>query len=235
MVFPSTADKVGRRYNATTDRATRTTIAWTSATSTALLMLVVWTFQHQRHPTVQVRWTATENLPERLEMFRQAATGRSAHDIYARATFVKYKALVEDFAVIARNYADWQFRRKQGVECFALLEATAASDTETAGTLLLRSTWTKEAVVDLLGTNQRTTTPVPGVGVMLVMTACSIARQSGAPRLFVETARHSTRYWRRFLKNGTPFMRYDRSDVAFARAEAILTAGEVTYATSNDQ
>ena len=106
---------------------------------------------------------------------------------------------------------------------------------ETAGTLLLRNGWNGDAIVDLLGTNPRTSDRIQGVGIMLVAAAMQIASQFEANLVFVETARHSTSYWgEKFLKRGTELIRCDGSGVAFERAMAILKGGNVTYAESDD-
>jgi hypothetical protein len=141
---------------------------------------------------------------------------------------------VDDFAVIVRNHAEWKMARREGNESFALLEAAIPARDETAGTLLLRSAWNGDAVIDLLGTNPRLAGEVAGIGIMLIAAACSIARDSGAPLLFVETARHSTGYWQKFLQQGTPFIRFDESGVAFDRARAILDAGRVNYVQTEE-
>ncbi len=186
-------------------------------------------------PDVEVRWTSPDNFPARLQQFRQSATGTSTHDIYARASFLKYQALVADFAVVAKNYGEWTDRRREGIECFALLEAMVPQQDETAGTLLVRSGWNGDVIVDLLVTNPRTTLQIPGVGIMLVATGCWLARESKAGLIFAETGRHSTGYWEKFLRQGNAFIRFDSPNVAFERASAILAAGKVNYVHSHDQ
>jgi hypothetical protein len=186
-------------------------------------------------PDIEVRFTPVPNLSERLKEYLNSATNPTIHDIYARATFIKYGALVREFARVANTFDEWRESRANQTECFVLLEAIMPAQNQTAGSLVIRSAWNNDLVFDLLVTNVRAQPKVNGVGIMLVLAAGEIARQSGAEFGHVETAAGTTTYWVKFFRRGGPFIRHDTMPLAFRRAKGILADGGVTYVQNNEK
>ena len=101
------------------------------------------------------------------------------------------------------------------------------------GALLLRSAWTGDIVVDFVGTNPEVTKstdrPLANVGAMLVYAAIHVGVLSSANLIWVETAAHSIKWWKRLLAQGEDFIRVDEIPSTHARLTKFFADANVAH------
>jgi len=199
-----------------------------------------WKFKY-RDPGdgVVVEWAAAADANAALEEYRRSRgtvpnEDQALVETYAEATYLKYRSLRDEFAADAPDYPKWTSMRGKGRECFALLQARVDDGSRPlAGSMLLRSAWTGDVVVDFVGTNFGVTRysaqRFPLVGVMLVTAAAEIAAASSAGMVWVETARHSHEWWSELLDCPHAFVKFDQVSSVLANLNEFWSSNGATY------
>lgn len=199
-----------------------------------------WTVRYPNRKRLRIRWAEVEDVPRRIAQFYRSTAAVPARlqqqvELYAEATYLKYRSARDEFSATANSIAEWNRRRMRSQETLALLEAWTDGPAENvAGALLLRSAWTGDIAIDFVVANKSVTQasdpPIENVGLLLVAAALDVGSATAAPLVWAETAAHSTRWWSLMLGSQHEFIRFDSVDVSRQRVGEFLRNNHVEFA-----
>lgn len=174
----------------------------------------------------------------RLAMYRKfrgkvPAGEQYLAEVYAEATYLKYRSARDIFQTSVSSLEQWRRLRAEKQEALALFEAWNREPApQLVGAMLLRSAWTGDIVVDFVGTNFGATKyamPILShVGTMLICVALDVGIQSEAKLVWAETARHSSAWWNRLLAGGKNFIKVRALHEAHKDVVELLESANVT-------
>ena len=198
-----------------------------------------WRVRYPDGQSLSIRWSDVKNVTRRIQQFRRPSVAVSFEDqaqveLYAEATYVKYRTARNEFAATANTFADWTQRAGRAEESLALLEAwTSGRDARVAGAILLRRAWTGDVVVDFVVANksvaQSATRRLKNVGMLLVAAAVDVAVETKAPLVWAETASHSAEWWGFILKSRHNFVRFDTALKTQHRLSVVFRKSHVSF------
>ena len=198
-----------------------------------------WDFRHTAG-TIVVTVAEDVDVAQRLGWYQEgrgkvAEPLQQAAEVYAEATFLKYQSVSTHFGGVTSSLEQLQERLSAaGEEAFMLLEA-ARDDVHGdayAGAILLRIAWTRDLIVDFVGTNPFATKvlgpEIPYVGAMLVYCGLAVSAKVGASFAYAETASHSKAWWEQLLAGGDDLIKVDDIPTALARITKIFSKAGIT-------
>lgn len=200
-----------------------------------------WKFNFPSGPVVTIAISADVDTDLRLAWYREGravvpAIEQELAEIYAEATYLKYRSASDVFGVTVGSLPDLKKRfGRTKEETLILLEGIREDTDQHVGALLLRFAWTGDIVIDFVGTNLAATKhsvpPLQNSGTLLVYAALRLGEAVGAPLVYAETARHSQAWWDKLLAAGEKLVKVDDVPTAAARLKEIITTqGKVTIA-----
>jgi hypothetical protein len=199
-----------------------------------------WRVTYPQGPGLRVQWADIADVEPRLEEYRRFAVTvpveeQQRVELYAQATYLKYRSARENFAATVGNFQEWSKSRLKRRECLGLIEAwTDLANSSLAGALLLRSAWTGDVVVDFVGTNFGVTKygnpPRGNVGPILLLAATCVGKACGAELIWAETAAETEKWWSSLLASEQRFIKVDYVAEVESRLRFLLNENHVEFA-----